>query len=151
MHEGGELSFIACVCVWDCNCSFVNKTHFWILNFLSYWLYLNTCTIGQVHLLVFSTIIYYIKTNSRLSVCPSVYIFPRIYIIKLKSRPSVCLHFFPRHADNSVVSAWIDSGLDLCDSCVLWHEQVCFYKSVSALCWAHKSLKGTAVAPFCRT
>ena len=35
------------------------------------------------------------------------------------------------------------------DSCVFWHEQVCFYKSVSALCWAHKCLKGTAVAPFC--
>ena len=46
--------------------------------------------------------------------------------------------------------AWINWGLGLCDSCVLWHEQVCFYKSVSALCWAHECLKGTAVAPFCR-
>ena len=36
------------------------------------------------------------------------------------------------HAANSVISAWIGSGLGFCDSCVLWYEQVCFYKSVSA-------------------
>ena len=74
------------------------------------------------------------------------------YLIDIKLK-AVCLsvHIFPQHADNSqsVISAWIDSGLGLCDSCVLWHEQVCFYKSVSALCWAHECLKGTAVAPFC--
>ena len=71
-----------------------------------------------------------------------------MYYIKLKSRPSVCI--FPCHAANSVISAWIDSGLGLCDSCVLWHEQVCFYKRVSALWWVHECLKGTAVTPFCR-
>ena len=33
MREGNYLSFIACMCVWSCNCSFMNKTHFCILNF----------------------------------------------------------------------------------------------------------------------
>ena len=47
-------------------------------------------------------------------------------------------------------SVWINLRLGLCDSCGLWHKKVCFYKSVSALCWAHEHLKGTAVAPFCR-
>ena len=64
-----------------------------------------------------------------LSVCPSILIW--------------C------HADISVISAWINLGLVSCDSCGLWHKQVCFYKYVSALCWAHECLKGTTVAPFC--
>ena len=76
-----------------------------------------------------------------------------IYYIKLKSclsiSLSVCLSVRLCHAANSVIiSAWIGSGLGLCDSCVPGHEQVCFFKSVSVLCWAHKRLKGTAVAPF---
>ena len=80
--------------------------------------------IGQVHLLV-----YYNYKAEKPSVCPSA--------------------FFPRHADNLVISAWINSGFGLCDCGVFWHEQVCFYKSVGALCWAHECLKGTDVAPFC--
>ena len=63
---------------------------------------------------------------------------------------SVCLSVRLYHAANSVVSAWINSGIGLSDSCVLWHKQVCFYESVSALCWPHECLKGTAVASFCR-
>ena len=74
-----------------------------------------------------------------------------IYYIKLKSHLSVCLSVRLCHAANLVFTVWIDSVLGLCNSCVPEHEQVCFYKSVSALCWAHECLKGTAVAPFCRT
>ena len=51
-----------------------------------------------------------------------------IYYIKLSVCLSVCLQLM-----SCCYLGWIDSGLSLCDSCGLWHEQVCFYKSVSAL------------------
>ena len=44
---------------------------------------------------------------------------------------SVCLSVRP--VDISAVSAWIDVGLALPDSYVLWHIQVCFKKFVSAI------------------
>ena len=45
-------------------------------------------------------------------------------------KPSVCLSvlIFWCHAANSVISAWIDLGLDLCDSCGLWHVNGCCYE-----------------------
>ena len=42
--------------------------------------------------------------------------------IKLKSRPSVRL----RHADNSAVSAWIETGLARNESCVFEDHKVYF-------------------------
>ena len=73
-----------------------------------------------------------------------------IYYIKMKSRLSVYLsvRIFPRHADNSVILAWIDSGLGLSDSYGLWHEQVCFYKFLRPVCWAQGCLKDAGVAQF---
>ena len=64
-----------------------------------------SCTIGQVHLLV-----YYIKLKSRLSVRLSV-----------------------RRTSYSVVSVCIDVELALHDSYILWHVQVCFKKLLSAI------------------
>ena len=58
------------------------------------------------------------KAENRLSVRPSV-------------RLSVCLS--DRLAGNSAVSAWINVGLALHDSCVLWHVQVCFKRFLSAI------------------
>ena len=65
-------------------------------------------------------------------------------------KPSVCLSaFFWCHADNLVMSAWIDSRLGLYDSYDLWHKQVCFYKFLRPICWAQEHLKTSAVVPFC--
>ena len=58
-----------------------------------------------------STIFYYIKLKSHLSV-----------------RPSVCLHFW--HADNSAVSARIETGLAQYESCVFGDHKVYFYKPI---------------------
>ena len=44
----------------------------------------------------------------------------RVYVYKTE-KPSVCLSV--RHADNSIMSAWINAGLPRCDSYVLWHQQ----------------------------
>ena len=59
-----------------------------------------TCTIGQVHLLV--------------------------YYIKLKSRLSVCLSVRLRHADISAVSARIETGFTRNESCVFEDHKVYF-------------------------
>jgi len=68
----------------------------------------------------------------------------------MKSRLSVCLSvlIFPRHADNSVILAQIDSELGLSDSYGLWHQQVCFYKFLRPLSWAQERLKDAAVVHF---
>ena len=55
-----------------------------------------SCTIGQVHLLV----------------------------LYKAEKPSVCLS--DRRKDISAVSAWIETGFTLNESCVLWHQQVYF-------------------------
>ena len=46
--------------------------------------------------------------------------------IKLKSYLSVCLHFW--HADNSAVSASMETGLAQCESCAFDDHKVYFYK-----------------------
>ena len=42
--------------------------------------------------------------------------------------PSVCLHFW--HADNSAVSARIETRLARSESCVFGDHKVCFYKPI---------------------
>ena len=69
-----------------------------------------------------------------------------IYYIKLKSRLSVRLSV--RRAGNSVVPAWIDVGLALNDSYVLWHVQVCFKKFLSAIVCLPEHLIGMVVSNF---
>jgi len=61
-------------------------------------------------------------------------------LYKAESRLSIFCH-----AANSVNLAWIDSGLDLCGSCGLWHEQVYFYKFLRPLNWPQEGLKEAAV------
>jgi len=74
------------------------------------------------------------------------------YLFTTKRRkavcPSVCLSAFLLSCSNSVSSKWIDSGLCLCDSYGLWHEQVCFYKFLRLVCWAQQCLKDAAVIHF---
>ena len=81
-----------------------------------------TCTIGQVHLLV-----YYIKLKSRLFV-----------------RPSVCLHFW--HADNSAVSARIETRLACNESCVFEDHKVYFYKPIVPTVYRQECLEDEGVS-----
>jgi len=61
-------------------------------------------------------------------------------------KPSVRPHFCC-HAANSVSSAWINSGLGLCESHGHWHEQVCFYKFLRPVCY-QECLKDATVVHF---
>ena len=68
-----------------------------------------------------------------------------IYYIKLKSHLSVCPHFW--HADNSVVSVRIETGLAQNKSCVL-EDHKFYFKSLHmhAITHPHECAKGTGVS-----
>ena len=71
-----------------------------------------------------------------------------LFLLYKAEKPSVCLSvcIFPRHADNSVACASIETRPARNDCYVFWHQRACYLKFPEAIMFDSEALKTPMLA-----